>query len=62
MILIILIFGVGIVAGIYISSQINNHIDKTIKEDIEASECCGAKFMDDSDLCPKCGEHTGREL
>jgi len=29
---IIIVFGTGIAAGMYISSQINNHIDKNIKK------------------------------
>ena len=29
--------------------------------EIEVSECCGAEFEDDSDICPECKEHTGRD-
>ena len=31
-------------------------------EEEERSECCGAEFQPDSDLCPECKEHTGREI
>ena len=41
---------------------IYDRIEEITNAEPESSECCGAKFMDDSDLCPKCGDHTGREL
>jgi len=31
-------------------------------EEEERSECCGTEFQPDSDLCPDCKEHTGREI
>jgi hypothetical protein len=27
----------------------------------DRSECCGAKLVDDTDLCSDCKEHTGQE-
>ena len=35
---------------------------RLIDEEEERSECCGAEFQPDSDLCPDCKEHTGREI
>jgi len=29
-------------------------------EEERKSECCGAKMIDDCDLCPECKEHTGQ--
>ena len=34
---------------------------KEIKEnEEERSECCGARYIGETDLCAKCKEHTGR--
>ena len=32
-----------------------------LEQEEERSECCGAKYVGETDLCSKCGEHTGRE-
>jgi hypothetical protein len=53
----------------YMKEQAIKHIEeigedpnKNAEEEEERSECCGAEFQPDSDLCPDCKEHTGREI
>jgi|TARA_R110002020_G_scaffold234010_1_gene445865 hypothetical protein len=31
------------------------------EETEEKSECCGAEYVGETDLCSECLEHTGRE-
>ena len=41
-----------------------NFLDKISEvqdETEEKSECCGAEYVGETDLCSECGEHTGRE-
>ena len=33
---------------------------KEIDDEDERSECCGARYIGEPDLCAKCKEHTGR--
>ena len=32
-------------------------VDKFI-EDLKESKCCSAKFIEETDICSKCGEHS----
>ena len=69
----ITLIGVGFILGMYIVTQISEHIENNIRHrkfqnnlnnfnpDPELlSECCGYKIMEGTDLCSKCKEHTGQ--
>lgn len=55
-----LIVIVACILEAYFCTKEMEEIEEEIED--EMSLCCGATFMDDSDICPECLEHTGREI
>ena len=45
--------------------EVNDYFTKEEKQKWgmteEKSDCCGAEYVDETDLCSECLEHTGRE-
>ena len=56
-----------IIIGIYLIVLVGCTMEayfctKEIEDEDENSECCGARYISETDLCSKCNEHTGREI
>tara|TARA_R100001530_G_C4281095_1_gene145574 strand:- start:707 stop:895 length:189 start_codon:yes stop_codon:yes gene_type:complete len=56
------IYLIVVIACIFEGYFCTKEMEEIEEDEEEKSECCGATFIEDYDICPKCLEHTGRKI